>query len=130
MPPAMPATFLVLAADDPEHLAAFYGALLERAPVRGGSPSHWRLLGPGECRLEIYAPSRRRPRPRGEGRLALCFSRPAGDAPPLQVLHDWLAAVLTLGAEPVEPPRQEPFGAEAWLADPEGNRLLLLVSGG
>ena len=24
-------------------------------------------------------------------------------------------------------PRQEPFGAEAWLLDPEGNRLLLLV---
>jgi hypothetical protein len=26
-----------------------------------------------------------------------------------------------------DPPRQEPFGAEAWLLDPEGNRLLLLV---
>jgi hypothetical protein len=24
-------------------------------------------------------------------------------------------------------PRQEPFGWEAWLADPEGNWLLLLV---
>ncbi len=58
------------------------------------------------------------------------LSRPAGEAPPLQVLHDWLAVVLALGAVPVEPPRQEPFGAEAWLADPAGNRLLLLVSGG
>lgn len=130
MTSAVPSSFLVLAADDPERLAAFYGALLGTDPLRGGSTSHWRLLGPGERRLEIYAPSRRRPRPRGEGRLALCFSRPAGDAPPLQVLHDWLAAVLSLGAGPVEPPRQEPFGAEAWLADPEGNRLLLLVSGG
>jgi len=26
-----------------------------------------------------------------------------------------------------DPPRQEPFGAEAWLLDPEGNRLLLVV---
>jgi hypothetical protein len=26
-----------------------------------------------------------------------------------------------------DPPRQEPFGAEAWLLDPEENRLLLLV---
>ena len=92
------------------------------------TPSTFRLLGPGDGRLEIYAPSRGRPRPRGEGRLALCFSRPAGDGRPLEVLDDWLAAVLALGAVTVEPPRQEPFGAEAWLADPEGNRLLLLVS--
>ncbi len=130
MTPAVPPPFLVLAADDPERLAAFYGALLGTEPLPGSSPSHWRLLGPGEGRLDIYVPSRRRPRPRGEGRLSLCFSRPAGEAPPLQVLHDWLAVVLALGAVPMEPPRQEPFGAEAWLADPEGNRLLLLVSGG
>jgi hypothetical protein len=26
-----------------------------------------------------------------------------------------------------DPPRLEPFGAEAWLLDPEGNRLLLLM---
>jgi hypothetical protein len=128
--PPVPAPFLVLAADDPERLAAFYGALLGTDPLRGFSSSHWRLPWPGGGHLEIYAPSRRRPCPRGEGRLALCFSRPAGEAPPLQVLHDWLAMVQALGAEPVEPPRQEPFGAEAWLADPEGNRLLLLVSGG
>jgi hypothetical protein len=130
MTPAVSPPFLVLAADDPERLAVFYGALLQTTPLAGSSARHWRLLGPGEGRLEIYAPSSRRPRPRGEGRLSLCFSRPAGDAPPLQALHDWLAVVLALGAVPVEPPRQEPFGAEAWLADPEGNRLLLLVSAG
>ena len=128
MTPAVPPPFLVLAADDPERLALFYGALLQTTPLVGASARHWRLLGPGEARLEIYAPSRQRPRPRGEGRLALCFSRPAEEAPPLQVLSDWHTAMLALGAVPVEPPRQEPFGAEAWLADPEGNRLLLLVS--
>jgi hypothetical protein len=31
------------------------------------------------------------------------------------------------GATPLEGARLEPFGAEAWLLDPEGNRLLLLV---
>jgi hypothetical protein len=43
------------------------------------------------------------------------------------VLNDWIAAALNLGASLQDPPRQEPFGAEAWLLDPEGNRLLLLV---
>jgi hypothetical protein len=120
---------LVLAADDPERLAGFYAALLE-TPVRTGlSPSHWRLAWPGGGLLEIYRPSRQRPIPRGGGRLALCLLRPAAVAEPLDALQIWYEQVLVLGALALEPPRQESFGAEAWVADPEQNRLLLLVSG-
>jgi hypothetical protein len=43
-------------------------------------------------------------------------------------LGAWISEATGLGATPAEPPRQEPFGAEAWLLDPEGNRLLLLVA--
>jgi hypothetical protein len=43
------------------------------------------------------------------------------------VLNDWITAAKALGASLQELPRQESFGAEAWLLDPEGNRLLLLV---
>jgi hypothetical protein len=43
------------------------------------------------------------------------------------VLNAWITTALTVGASLAVPPRQEPFGAEAWLLDPEGNRLLLLV---
>ncbi len=35
--------------------------------------------------------------------------------------------VQGLGASAGDPPRQESFGAEAWLLDTGGNRLLLLV---
>jgi hypothetical protein len=125
-----PQRSLVLAADDPAGLAHFYGTLLETPPQAGFSPSHWRLEWPGGGLLELYAPSRRRPRPRGEGRLALCLTRSAGEDPALEVLSAWLEQAETLGATQVEAPRQESFGAEVWLADPEGNRLLLLVSDG
>jgi hypothetical protein len=121
---------VVLAADDPALLAGFYATLLGTRPQPGFSASHWRLPWPGGGLLEIYAPSRRRPRPRGEGRLALCLVRSAGEARPLEVLSTWHQEVVALGAQAVELPRQESFGAEAWLADPEGNRLLLLVSAG
>jgi hypothetical protein len=107
---SVPGCSIVLASDDPAGLAAFYGSLLLQPPAAGLSASHWRLALPAGGQLQIYGPSRSRPRPRQEGRLALCLQRPG----------DGKAQVL-------DGPRQEPFGWEAWLADPEGNRLLLLV---
>jgi hypothetical protein len=75
---------IVLAADDPQQLAGFYGLLLGRAPEPGLSARHWRLPLPSGGRLEIYAPSSRRPRPRQHGRLGVCATRPAGPDPALQ----------------------------------------------
>jgi hypothetical protein len=45
----------------------------------------------------------------------------------MERLKAWIQNVASLGATRLDPPRQEPFGAEAWMLDPEGNRLLLLV---
>ena len=119
---------IVLAADDPAALARFYGALLEVEPQPGLTPSHWRLPWPAGGWLEVYQPSRRRPQPRRQGRLALCLQRQAGGTDgALVTLDAWIRTALALGAVPDDPPRQELFGAEAWLQDPEGNRLLLLV---
>ncbi|MFN6131384.1 MAG: VOC family protein [Synechococcaceae cyanobacterium] len=120
-------TSLVLAADDPVALARFYGALLNVEPQPGLSGTHWRVPWPAGGWLELYAPSRSRPQPRQPGRLALGLQRKADAAGPLAVLRAWIATALELGASVDDPPRQEPFGAEAWLLDPEGNRLLLLV---
>jgi hypothetical protein len=59
--------------------------------------------------------------------LALCLQRKADATGALAVLHAWIGTALELGASVGDPPRQESFGAEAWLLDPEDNRLLLLV---
>ena len=113
---------VVLAADQPEALALFYGALLEQAPQRGFSDRHWQLSLPGGGLLEIYGPSRARPLPRQRGGLALCLRSEGG----AERLERWLALALKAGAALLEPARHEPFGDEAWLEDPEGNALLLL----
>ena len=118
---------LVLAADDPAALAQFYGALLQVEPQPGLSSTHWRVPWPAGGWLEVYAPSSSRPQPRQPGRLALCMQRKADGTGALAVLQAWMEEALELGASVADPPRQEPFGAEAWLLDPEGNRLLLLV---
>jgi len=119
---------LVLAADDPSALAQFYGALLGVAPQPGLSSTHWRVAWPAGGWLEVYSPSRSRPQTRQPGRLALCLQRNADGTGALAVLQAWISTALELGATTEDPPRQEPFGAEAWLLDPEGNRLLLLVN--
>ena len=121
---------IVLAADDPAALARFYGALVHVEPQPGLSSTHWRVAWPAGGWLEVYAPSRSRPQPQQQGRLALCLQRPAERKGALPVLHSWITTALDLGATVVDSPRQEPFGAEAWLHDPEGNRLLLLVLAG
>jgi predicted enzyme related to lactoylglutathione lyase len=118
---------IVLAADDPAALAQFYGELLQVEPQRGLSTSHWRVRWPAGGWLEIYAPSRSRPQPRQRGRLALCLQQKVESTDTAALLNSWIEAALGLGASLLDPPRQEPFGAEAWLLDPEGNRLLLLV---
>lgn len=118
---------IVLAADDPAGLARFYGSLLAVPPQAGLSASHWRLPWPAGGWLELYAPGRDRPQLRRQGRLALCLQQRAQRADAIAVLESWIGQALSLGASPLEPPRLEPFGAEAWLLDPEGNRLLLLV---
>jgi hypothetical protein len=118
---------IVLAADDPAALARFYGALLEVEPQQGLSPSHWRLPWPAGGWLEVYGPSSSRPQPRQPGRLALCLQREAAGAGSIAMLNAWISRALYLGASLQDPPRKESFGAEAWLLDPEGNRLLLLV---
>jgi hypothetical protein len=61
----------------------------------------------------------------------MCLQRsvPGGnnDAAAMALLQAWLASALGLGASLLDGPRQEAFGVEAWLLDPEANRLLLLV---
>jgi len=116
-----------MAAEDPAALVHFYGALLELEPQAGLNVNHWRLPWPVGSWLEIYLPSRSRSQLRQQGRLALCLQSKADGSAALILLNLWIAKALGLGASLQEPPRQEPFGAEAWLLDPEGNRLLLLV---
>ena len=115
----------VLAAHDPEHVAGFYAALFGVEQRQGFSASHRCLELDGALRLEIYRPSSRRPFPSRGRCLAPCLRLPPNPQP-LDQLMQHLPAWLALGATVVEPARLEPFGAEVWLADPEGNPVLVV----
>ena len=85
------------------------------------------MTWPGGGLLEIYEPSSTRPLPRQIGRLSLFLQQDCANDKPLAQLQAWIDSALAAGAILEQPPRLEAFGAEAWLLDPEGNRLLLLV---
>jgi hypothetical protein len=118
-----PTTSVLLASVDPGALARFYGALLQVTVQPGLSASHWRLPLPAGGLLELYAPSRSRSLSPPGGRMALGLRR-CGDG---ETLAAWVNEACGLGASLEEGPRREPFGWEAWLRDPEDNRVLLLV---
>jgi predicted enzyme related to lactoylglutathione lyase len=118
---------IVLAADDPANLARFYGALLNAPAQQGWGATHWRVPWPAGGFLELYAPSRSRPQPRQPGRMALCLQQSVDAGDPAALLQAWIQQATAEGGSLLEPARHESFGVEAWLLDPEGNRLLLLV---
>ncbi len=112
----MGAPFWVLASEAPEALARFYSQVLQVPVDRQGAVQQL-TLSEGH-RLVIYQPSKQRPQPAQHGRLALCL--------PSANLESSLKQALAHGANALESIRQESFGREVWIEDPEGNRLLLL----
>ncbi|QEY31833.1 VOC family protein [Synechococcus sp. RSCCF101] len=119
----------VLAAAQPAALAAFYARLLRVQATQGASERHWRLRLTSGALLQIYRPSRRRgDLPPADGRLAMVLTRESPPGAELERLEAWRLEAADLGADLSEAARREVFGAEAWIRDPEGNRVLLLVT--
>ena len=116
----------VLAAEDSTRLASFYCELFQATLKPGVAEHHCIVQFSDGTQLEIYQPSRRRPFPDRGKALAPCL-RLSPSQQPLLELQRLLSNALQCGGSLLEEARLEPFGAEAWIHDPEGNPLLLLV---
>ena len=116
----------VLAAEDSARLATFYSELLQATLKPGVAQHHCIVQFSDGTQLEIYQPSRRRPFPARGKALAPCL-RLSPSQEPLPELQRLLSNALQRGGSLLEEARLEPFGAEAWIHDPEGNALLLLA---
>ena len=116
----------VLAAEDSTRLATFYCELFQATLKPGVAEHHCIVQFSDGTQLEIYQPSRRRPFPYRGKALAPCL-RLSPSQEPLPQLQWLLSNALQCGGSLLEEARLEPFGAEAWIHDPEGNALLLLA---
>ena len=113
----IPACRLVLASEDPRHLAGFYGHLLNCGPGVATAGQAVTLRLPMGMALVLYRPSRQRPQPRKGGSLAFCLC--------CSDLEGMSRRAIALGAQLSGSGRKEAFGREQWLLDPEGNRFLV-----
>ena len=116
----------VLAAEDSARLATFYCELFQATLKPGVAEHHCIVQFSDGTQLEIYRPSRRRSFPARGRALAPCLRLPPSQDP-LPELQRLLSNALQRGGSHMEEARLEPFGAEAWIHDPEGNPLLLLA---
>ena len=116
----------VLAAEDSARLATFYSELFQATLKPGVAQHHCIVQFSDGTQLEIYQPSRRRHFPARGISLAPCL-RLSPSQEPLPELQRLLSNALQRGGSLLEEARLEPFGAEAWIHDPEGNALLLLA---
>ena len=109
----MQARFDLVTIDTPDtnRLGAFWSAVLGLVAVEREDGDRWLVLADpdGTRRLGLQRGTHRR----GGVHLDLVCS-PAD-------FDDELVRVTGLGARPVEPPRREPYGRIANLADPDGN---------
>jgi len=116
----------VLAAEDSARLATFYSELFQATLKPGLAEHHCIIQISDGTQPEIYKPSRRRSFPARGRALAPCL-RLSPSQQPLPELQRLLSNALQRGGSILEEARLAPFGAEAWIHDPEGNPLLLLA---
>ena len=112
-----PRCCLVLASRNPRRLADFYTDLVGGESITATPAGAVTVHLPTGMDMVLYRPSRQHPQPRQSGGLALCLR-----CADLECIRQ---RVMALGGRMLNPVREEPFGREQWLLDPEGNRVLL-----
>ena len=117
---------LVIASEQPERLSEFYVFATNGDLQPGKNQDHFLIVHQNGMNIQIYKPSKKRLFSKPSRRSALCLQQPPS-ASPLIAIREFSQKLVALGAVINEPPRLEPFGAESWIIDPEGNHLLIFV---
>ena len=115
-----------MASNSPKELAEFYSVLINAELKKGFSNQDFFLIHPDGLKINIYKPSSKDTLSKPGEATSLCINALPNEQP-LSYLKDWINELLTIGAKILGKPKEEIFGAEAWMQDPEGNRFLILV---
>ena len=117
---------VVIASEQPQWLSEFYAFATNGDLQVGNNKDHYLIAHQYGVNIQIYRPSEKRSFSSPSKRATLCLQQPPSVSP-LIAIKEWLKKLVAKGAVIKEPPRLEPFGAESWITDPEGNYLLIFV---
>ncbi len=121
------ATSFLIASTNPKKLSEFYALVCNGNVSNGLNSNHYLIIYRENLKIHFYKPSmKHQSLCEGPSSSALCFQKESS-LDPLLKLKEWYKETLALGAEVLMEPKNEFFGAEAWMQDPEGNSFLLLV---
>ena len=119
-------TSFVIAAKAPKELAEFYAKVHKVKISQGITADHFLIQVGVGINIHIYKLSDSKKNLKGGRASCLCFQKqPSSKA--LSIVEKWSIELQKFGAIFIEEVREESFGAEVWLSDPEGNDFLLLV---
>ena len=121
-----PIVTTLLAASNPSELAEFYSFAMDAEIKPGFNNNHFLVSNSIGFTIQIYTPSTNQPSPPKGKALSLCLVS-APSKTPTKSLREWTDKLESRGAESREDFVVQAFGAEAWIADPEGNLILILV---
>tara|TARA_Y100001968_G_C19429344_1_gene756115 strand:- start:869 stop:1255 length:387 start_codon:yes stop_codon:yes gene_type:complete len=119
-------TSFVIASKQPKELAEFYAKVHETDISKGISSDHYLVPVSDGLNIHFYLSSDHFNMPKKVRSACLCFER-RSSSDPLSIVKEWSIEIQKIGGFIIEAPKNESFGAEAWLSDPEGNDFLIFV---
>ncbi len=116
----------VIASRRPESLALFYAFACDGEIRSGFVDGHFLVFKREILIIQTYkAPSDWM---FGEsGRTVLLCLQKRESADPLDEINHWISQLVVKGANIIGPTKNEPFGSESLMEDPEGNCFLIYV---
>ena len=118
---------ILVSSSQPDKLALFYSLLLESRPIQGITDKDFVVKPKNFIPISFFKPSGKRvPLLDSKCSISLCLTEPASKEPLLELV-EWVKEICSYGGKVADEPRLEPFGAEAWVSDIEGNNFLVFV---
>tara|TARA_Y100001968_G_scaffold184432_1_gene168959 strand:+ start:56 stop:457 length:402 start_codon:yes stop_codon:yes gene_type:complete len=119
-------TSFVIASRKPRELADFYAKVNNVKLCLDGESDFYEVILQDGLKLRIYKPSLSQEFSTGGRSASLCFQKsPSND--PFHSLQTWSLQITKYGGKIVSDLKLEPFGAEGWVSDPDGNNFLIFI---
>ena len=116
----------VMASLFPKKLAEFYALITEGELKTGLTNEDFCIFVQKGIKIHLYKPSSNSSFPLKGNVFSLSLNSKPKEQP-MEYLDKWLNSLFLLGASVSVRPKLQPFGAEAWIKDPEGNSILVFV---